>query len=257
MKRRALDLTALSALAERWARIEVVEETASTNADLLADPDAPDRSMLAAEHQTAGRGRFDRSWSSPPRAGLTFSVLFRPGVPMARWGWLPLLAGLAVHEAVTEVPTRLKWPNDLLAAQDERKLAGILAQSTGDAVVVGIGLNVDTTAAELPVDTATSLALSGAGVVDRTVLLAGVLTRLETRYTQWVDAGGDAAVCGVAAAYRGACATIGARVRVAVAAGADIEGDALDVDELGRLVVRTPTGEESISAGDVEHLRVD
>src|SRR5262249_5320177 len=151
----------------RWARVEVVEEIASTNTDLLAASGAPDRSVLAAEHQTAGRGRFDRSWTSPPRAGLTFSVLLRPAVPAPLWGWLPLLAGLALRGALpatAHVPTSLKWPNDLLATQDGRKLAGILVQTSGDAVVVGMGVNVDTTADELPDGAATSLALCGAHV---------------------------------------------------------------------------------------------
>ena len=98
MERLPLDVSRLQdALGSRWARVAVVEETASTNADLLADASAPDRSLLAAEHQVAGRGRFDRRWESPARAGLTFSVLVRPTVPVATWGWLPLLAGLALH----------------------------------------------------------------------------------------------------------------------------------------------------------------
>lgn len=258
MERLPLDAPRLrNLLAPRWARVEVVEETASTNADLLADADAPDRSLLAAEHQTAGRGRFDRSWTSPPRAGLTFSVLLRPAVPAPLWGWLPLLAGVALHEAVTataDVPTSLKWPNDLLAAQDGRKIAGILVQTSGDAVVVGIGINVDTTAAELPDDAATSLALCGAEI-DRTELLAAILTRLDARCAQWTDHGGDAAACGLAAAYRSACATLGRRVRVTLAGGTGLEADAVDIDELGRLVVRTAAGEQPISAGDIEHLR--
>jgi BirA family biotin operon repressor/biotin-[acetyl-CoA-carboxylase] ligase len=253
VERRALDLNALrAAVGPRWARVEVVQETASTNADLLSDSDAPDHSVLAAEFQTAGRGRFERAWTSPPRAGLTFSVLLRPTVPLSQWGWLPLLAGVAVHEAVGHVPTQLKWPNDLLA-QDGRKLAGILVQTSGGAVVVGVGLNVSTTAAELPVETATSLALCGGGEVDRTALLASVLTQLDARYLQWMDAGGDATASGLATAYRRACVTLGQRVRVTLADGDVIEGEARDVDELGRLIV----GTAAISAGDVEHVRVD
>jgi BirA family transcriptional regulator, biotin operon repressor / biotin---[acetyl-CoA-carboxylase] ligase len=262
MERRALDLTALrAALTPPWARVEVVEETASTNADLLADESAPDRTLLAAEHQVSGRGRFDRSWSSPPRAGLTFSVLLRPAAPIQRWGWLPLLAGVAVHEAVeavSSVPVALKWPNDLLAAQDGRKLAGLLAQTSGPAVVVGIGVNVDTTADELPVDTATSLALSGAVATDRTELLIAIARRLDARYAEWSASDGDAAACGLAGAYRTVCATIGLPVRVALAAGAAaeaVEGQAIDVDDVGRLIVRTAEGEQAIGAGDVEHVR--
>lgn len=258
MQRRALDRTALrAALGPRWKRVEVVDETGSTNADLLADADAPDRSVLAAEHQSAGRGRFERAWTSPPRAGLTFSALLRPAVPTQQWGWLPLLAGVALHEAVTRgagVATQLKWPNDLLVAGGG-KLAGILAQTSGTAVVIGIGLNVTTTAAELPADGATSLALCGAEQLDRTVLLGEILTRLDARCAEWTAAGGDAAACGLAAAYRAACGTLGRPVRVMLASGESLEADARDVDGSGRLIVRTAAGDRAISAGDVEHVR--
>ncbi|MDT4918681.1 MAG: BirA family transcriptional regulator [Pseudonocardiales bacterium] len=258
MERAALDVTALrAALAARWARVEVVPSTESTNADLLADASAPDRSVLVAEHQVAGRGRFDRSWTSPARAGLTFSALLRPELPRPEWGWLPLLAGVAVAEAVQEV-TRLapglKWPNDLLAA-DGRKLAGILAQTAGSAVVVGVGLNVDTAEAELPVDTATSLMLAGAASVDRTALLVAILRRLDARYAQWIDCGGDAGACGLAAAYREACTTLGRPVQVRLAEHELVDGVATDVDSLGRLVLQTADGELSVVAGDVEHVR--
>ena len=259
MERGALDLTRLrEALGARWSRIDVVDETDSTNADLLADESAPDRSALVAEHQRAGRGRFDRSWASPPRAGLTFSALLRPVVPIQHWGWLPLLAGVALHEAVVEttgVATALKWPNDLLVAADGGKLAGVLAQTSGPAVVIGIGVNVDTRRHELPVDSATSLALAGARDVDRTDLLIAVLARLDARYAQWTDCAGDAAACGLADAYRAACTTLGRAVRVSLADGAALQGEATDVDEIGRLMVRTDAGVQAVGAGDVEHLR--
>lgn len=258
MDRRALDVTRLrSALAPRWARVQVVEATDSTNADLLADPSAPDRTVLAAEDQRAGRGRFDRSWASPPRAGLTFSVSLRPEPPLHQWGWLPLLAGVALHDAVREqtgLAVGLKWPNDLLAA-DGRKLAGILAQTAGPAVVVGVGLNVDTTQAELPVGPATSLALAGADDLDRSGLLVAILRRLDARYAQWSDRGGDAAACGLSGAYRAACTTLGRAVQVRLASDELVNGTAMDVDELGRLVIRTAEGERAVGAGDVEHVR--
>lgn len=258
MERAALDVTAVrEALAARWARVDVVASTESTNADLLADAAAPDRSVLVAEHQLAGRGRLDRSWTSPARAGLTFSALLRPELPKPEWGWLPLLAGVAVAEAVREVTgltPGLKWPNDLLAP-DGRKLAGILVQTAGPAVVVGIGLNVDTSAAELPVVTATSLALAGAAGVDRTALLVAILRRLDARYAQWGDVGGDAGACGLAAAYRETCATLGRSVQVRLADDEVLEGEAVDVDALGRLVLRTADGDRAVVAGDVEHVR--
>src|SRR6266568_895308 len=122
-----------------WREIEVVESTGSTNADLLARALAgePEGAVLAAEEQRAGRGRMGRTWTSPPRAALTFSILLKPAVPPARRGWVPLLTSVAVAAAVTEVTgveTRLKWPNDLLTA--DAKLAGVLAEAAGDAVVV-------------------------------------------------------------------------------------------------------------------------
>jgi BirA family transcriptional regulator, biotin operon repressor / biotin---[acetyl-CoA-carboxylase] ligase len=251
VERASVDVTALTqAVGSRWPRIEVVDELESTNAHLLADPAAPDHSLLVAELQTAGRGRLDRTWVSPPRAGLTFSVLLRPSVSVTRWGWLPLLTGLAVHDAVPGVV--LKWPNDVLCGRDERKLAGILAQTSGDAVVVGIGLNVSTTADELPVGTATSLALCGADELDRTALLIGILTRLDSRLAQWSDAGGDAAACGLHAAYTAVCATIGREVAVTTTGGERLVGTAAVIDSDGRL--RLDTG-AVVGAGDVEHLR--
>lgn len=247
-----------AAAAGRWARIDVVDETASTNADLLGAVDAPDRVVLVAEHQAAGRGRFDRVWSSPPRAGLTFSAVFRPAVPPLRWGWLPLLAGVALAEGVEEttgIAAALKWPNDLLIGPDHRKAAGILVQSSDDRVVVGIGLNVSTAADELPVETATSLALNGARTLDRAELLSGILGRLDARMAQWADHDGDAEACGLAVAYRERCATVGAVVRVSLAGGTALEGEAVDVDPAGRLVVAGPDGNQPVSAGDVEHVR--
>lgn len=260
--RRPIDAAAVyAAVAPRWAHVAAVGETASTNADLLDDPDTPDRSVLVAEHQLAGRGRLDRTWSSPPGAGLTFSVLLRPTAPVVHWGWLPLLAGIALRDAVAAagVPVALKWPNDLLAGAgddpaDYGKVAGILAQSNGPAVVVGIGLNVSTTREELPVPSATSLALCGARDLDRAALLTAVLTLLDERYTRWEQCAGDAEAAGLAAAYRGACATIGRRVLVTGADG-PVTGLAVGVDGTGRLVVDCDGVERAVSAGDVEHVR--
>jgi BirA family biotin operon repressor/biotin-[acetyl-CoA-carboxylase] ligase len=259
MERCPLDADALrAALSERWARIDVVDVAESTNTDLLHDEAAPDRSVLVAEHQTSGRGRLDRTWASPPRVGLTFSVLLRPTAPIPTWGWLPLLTGVALHDAVaalTGLDIALKWPNDLLCGPSGEKVAGILAQTSGAAVVVGIGLNVSTTREELPVATATSLALCGADDVDRTGLLAAILTQFDTREAQWSDVGGDAEACGLAAAYRAACATLGRRVSVTTTTGHVVTGEARGVDTDGRLQVDVGGRVEAIGAGDVEHLR--
>ncbi|WP_375480916.1 biotin--[acetyl-CoA-carboxylase] ligase [uncultured Jatrophihabitans sp.] len=240
-----------------WPVVRVVERTTSTNADLVADAEIADRTVLAAEEQTAGRGRLDRSWLAPPRSALLFSVALRPSVPVRHWGWLPLLGGVATVEAVRSVAgvdAMLKWPNDVLV--DGRKVAGILAQSSGEMAVLGIGLNVSLTEAELPVPTATSLQLAGAtGTLDRSAVLGGVLARLDAWLVRWSAADGDASTSGLADAYRAVCSTLGADVRVSLGDGRVLEGRARDVDDLGRVVVDAPDGVHAVSAGDVEHLR--
>ena len=238
-------------------QLSVLASTGSTNADLLAAAaaGAADRTVLAAELQTGGRGRLDRSWSSPRGAGLTFSILLRPAAPVTAWGWLPLLAGLALSRAVA-AGSRLKWPNDLLLGPDDGKVAGILVQATDDAVVVGVGLNVSLTAAELPVATATSLALQGSRQLDRSVLLADFLTEFDAVLERWTAADGDAQRSGLADEYRSGCRTIGQPVTVQLP-DRMVHGLALDVDPAGRLVVEPDDGSAvlAIAAGDVTHTR--
>jgi BirA family biotin operon repressor/biotin-[acetyl-CoA-carboxylase] ligase len=257
-----LDAAALEAALTRdsrlWRSLEVVGEAGSTNADLVAaaGQDAPEGTVLVAEHQVAGRGRLDRVWTSPPRAGLTVSVLLRPDVPAARRGWLPLLTGVALAEAVGEstgVLASVKWPNDLLA-RDGRKLAGILAESSGKVVVVGTGLNVTTTAAELP-DTGTSLAEVTGGTVDRAPVLLAFLRALEKRYLRWTEHLGDPVSSGLATDYLRWSSTVGSDVRVEMPDGSALEGVAEAVDWDGRLVVRTPAGTVELASGDVQHVR--
>ncbi|GAA3392206.1 biotin--[acetyl-CoA-carboxylase] ligase [Cryptosporangium minutisporangium] len=243
-----------------WVDLEVRERTGSTNVDLAAAAvaGAPEGTVLVAEAQDAGRGRIGRSWVSPPGAGLTFSVLLRPtAVPRERWGWLPLLAGVALASVLGDVDARVKWPNDLLVGARRQKAAGILAEVAGDAVVLGIGLNVTLTADELPPDRpdTTSLALAGARVTDRGELLAQVLDALAGEYASWCAAGGDAAASGLQDAYRQRCDTLGRDVRVDVPGGAPLHGRAVEVDAEGRLVVETANGVHSVAAGDVVHVR--
>lgn len=243
-----------------WREIRVVPETTSTNADVAAAAraGAGEGLVVIAESQTGGRGRLGRQWASPPRAGLTFSLLLRPSTPPSSWGWVPLLAGVALAEAVVEqtaVPVRLKWPNDLLAS-DGAKLAGILAElptgPSGGVVVVGIGLNVTTRSAELKdLPTATSLACHGAAETDRGSLLPAILRKFEAGYAGWQAAGGAQL-----ASYPWWCATIGRSVRLTLPGGREVTGEATGVDPAGRLEVRTPDGTlRAYSAGDVEHLR--
>jgi BirA family biotin operon repressor/biotin-[acetyl-CoA-carboxylase] ligase len=212
--------------------------------------------VLVAEHQVAGRGRLDRVWVSPPRAGLTVSFLLRPDVPAARRSWLPLLTGIALAEAVGEVTgvrASLKWPNDLLAL-DGRKLAGILAESSGSGVVVGVGLNVSTTAGELP-DTGTSLSLVTGATVDRAPVLLGFLRAVERRYRRWTATLGDPVSSGLAADYLAWSSTVGSEVAVDLPDGATLEGTATGIDWDGRLVVATAEGQVELASGDVRHVR--
>ncbi len=274
-----------------WREIRVTAETGSTNADLLheARAGAAEGLVLVAETQTAGRGRLGRSWSSPPRAALACSVLLRPvAVPPAARAWLPLLTGIAVAAALRAgagVAAGLKWPNDVLVG--DRKIAGILAEAHGDAIVVGVGLNVTLTAAELPVPTATSLLLEDAACLDRERVLEDVLTELAARYTAWAAApaapaappappasaapaaspasAAPPALAAPAAAGAGTralraeylrwCVTVGRKVRVELPAGPPLTGMAADVDETGRLAVRTGSGITMVGAGDIVHVR--
>ena len=224
-------------------RVEVLPTAGSTNA-LVAErarSGEPHGLVVVAEEQSAGRGRLDRSWVSPARAGLTFSVLLRTSLAPAQLGWVPLWGGLAVARALreqAEVDAVLKWPNDVLVGG--KKIAGLLAEAVDGAVVLGIGLNVTTHAEELPVELATSLALEEALTTDRETLLKAILRNL-------TGALGDRDV----SAYRALCSTVGEKVRLELPGGASVQGTAHAVDEQGRLVIN----DTAYAAGDVVHLR--
>lgn len=266
-----------------WSDIRVVGSTGSTNADVLAQAarGAPEGLVIVAEAQTAGRGRQGRSWISRPGAALMFSALLRPWeVPQAARGWVPLLAGVATVSALRDmaglcapdsggadfgapgIDARLKWPNDVMIG--EKKLGGILAEQSGDAIVVGVGINVLGAEPDLPVPTATSLEAHRVGQIDRTDLLVGILRQLERWYLAWrttcatgVGVGGaGATACGLRAEYLGLSATVGQQVRVHLPGSRVLAGTATDIDDAGCLLVRADDGDtHAISAGDVIHLR--
>ncbi len=247
-----------------WSRLDVLAQTGSTNADLLAAAraGAPEGAVLAAEHQTRGRGRQGRQWVSRTGSALIFSVLLRPAaVPPADRGWLPLLTGVAVARALHQqagVDAALKWPNDVLAGG--AKLAGILAEQAGDAIVMGVGLNVAATRDELPPPgpgalPATSLALLGRRPDRETVLIA-ILAELEDWYRRWTrPSPGDAEGSGLRAEYLRLSATIGREVRVELPGGTALTGVASGIDPVGRLILDTAAGPAAVSAGDVIHVR--
>jgi BirA family biotin operon repressor/biotin-[acetyl-CoA-carboxylase] ligase len=256
-----------------WTGLRVVPRTESTNADLVsaARQGAAEGTVLVTEHQVAGRGRLGRRWEAPARAGLTFSVVLRPGDPVpardwpgvspGRYGWLPLLAGVALVDVVRrlgEVPAALKWPNDLLV--EGGKCAGILAEAVPDgpapAVVLGIGLNVSQERDELPRADATSLAVAGSACLDRDPLLRALLRELADRYREWRATGGDPVASGSRERYLGCSDTLGRQVRVLLPGGGDLVGEAVDIDGQGRLVVASAdAARTAVAAGDIVHLR--
>lgn len=238
-----------------WREVRVLESIGSTNDYVATLARAGEREglVVVAEHQFLGRGRLDRTWTSPPRAGLTFSLLLRPATvtPAAR-PWLPMLLAAVASEALSgrcDLDVVLKWPNDLLVGG--RKVGGVLAESTGDAVVVGFGVNVSTTRDELPREDATSLVLETGGVVDRTPVLLALLRAMGPAYAAWT---GDAEEA--AERYRRRCDTVGRPVRVTLPGERTLDGEATGVDTAGRLVVTSADGSRTaVSAGDVVHVR--
>lgn len=231
-----------------WLPVRLLGEVDSTNAVLTADP-VP-WSVVVAERQTRGRGRLGRSWVTTPGDSLAVSVVVpADGMPL---GWVPLLAGLALADAITGtagIEATLKWPNDVLLPGDgDRKVAGILCEWTPRGVVVGVGVNVGRAAGDLPLDTATSVRAAG-GEVTREALLTAYLRRLAA-----LVADHRADPDGVRGRYAARCATLGSTV-VVHEPTTDRHGVAMAVDAEGRLVLRTDSGRHVVSAGDVVHLR--
>jgi BirA family transcriptional regulator, biotin operon repressor / biotin---[acetyl-CoA-carboxylase] ligase len=264
-ERAPLDVEALRAgvlgTSTFFTRVDVVDETGSTNADLIASAAGGadiDGAVLIAEHQTAGRGRQGRSWLGAPGAQIIVSVgVDAGGVPVDGWGWLPLVAGVAIVDAVgtpNGVEVGLKWPNDVLSGG--RKLAGVLSEVAAPqrTIVVGIGLNVTLRGDEVaPAPDATSLAELGVENLDRNRIVIDLLRHLGERISMWRSDGGAGA--GLADDYRARCLTLGTRVRAILPDSSEIVGVALDVDNRGRLCIDRDGQTLVVSAGDVKHLR--
>jgi BirA family transcriptional regulator, biotin operon repressor / biotin---[acetyl-CoA-carboxylase] ligase len=276
---RILGDRARAALAgSRFADVRWVASTGSTNADVLAlaRDGTAEGLVVVADHQTAGRGRYDRTWVAPPGGSLLLSVLLRPPSRVA--SATTMATAVAMAEAIEEeigVSPGLKWPNDLVVAGDgaERKLAGILAEADWPAsatmsagwrepsaheravIVVGLGLNVswpeDDEAIRDVAHTAVALSWLTSETIDRVDLLVAFLRRLDRSYGQLVS-GGPRSVMGE---WRRRSATLGRRVRVVLGAD-DVEGRAVDVTREGHLVVEIPGGQRrTFAVGDVVHLR--
>ena len=244
-----------------WSSVEVMESTGSTNADAAKRLRAGvgQGLVLVSDHQSAGRGRFDRRWQAPPGTAVAVSLVVLPRRPLLEWMWLSLLTGVAISRGIRRasgVDVTLKWPNDVLV--DGRKICGILSERvegpTGPGCVVGFGINVSLDQDELPVPTATSLALCGAPV-DKADLLAEVLAAWSGMYRLW-DAG---RLDELRAAYEDSCSTIGRDVSVMLdgpgGGQGTVTGVAVGIGASGEVLVRTADGVQSFAAGDVTHLR--
>jgi BirA family biotin operon repressor/biotin-[acetyl-CoA-carboxylase] ligase len=270
LRQAALRAALTSGDAPAWRALEVIAHTGSTNAELAqrARDGEPAGLVLATDDQQAGRGRLSREWIVPPRSSIAVSVLIAPRPPAGRWGWLPLLAGVALVRTLTRVgglPAVLKWPNDVLVPEpggdlELYKVSGILAEVVaspgGPMVVLGTGINVNQTRTELPVPQATSLTLAGAATVDRDTVLRAYLRELAGSYRTWQDADGDPRRSGLGAAYREACTTIGRSVELHLPGREPLLGRCDGVDDDGRLLLLEGSGREhAYAAGDVVHVR--
>ncbi|WP_238423015.1 biotin--[acetyl-CoA-carboxylase] ligase [Gordonia sp. 'Campus'] len=246
----------------RWHRIEVVDATGSTNADLVsrAADAAVAGTVRITTDQTAGRGRHARTWTAPAGTQLAMSAAIDVGEHTEDLGWLSLLAGLAavrgVDEAIGLHPT-LKWPNDVLV--DGKKVAGILSEYTrsdhtsagpGGIAVIGTGLNTTMTQEQLPVPTATSLRIVAGREVPLTDLAASYLRALSELLDLWPHD-----LDGLAARYREDSDTIGRRVRLVLPGDKELVGTATGVDRSGRIIVDADGRQVVAAAGDVTHLR--
>ncbi|HYV59654.1 MAG TPA: biotin--[acetyl-CoA-carboxylase] ligase [Acidimicrobiia bacterium] len=235
---------------ERTHEVRWFDSLDSTNRYALdeARRGAPEGLVVVADFQTAGRGRRGRGWVAPPGASLLVSVLLRPSLPPERSPLVAMACGVAMAEAVTQVAgftPGLKWPNDLVVG--DQKLAGILAERDGDAVVVGVGVNVEWH--DFPpeiAEAATACNLEAGRAVERRALLDAFLTALDARCVDFAA---------ITAEYRSRLATLGRRVRVERSDGA-LVGRAVDVGDAGQLLVEDERGSVvEVHVGDVVHLR--
>ena len=228
---------------------EVIDSTNSA-AMALAREGAPEWTLVAAGHQTAGRGRLGRGWTSVPGSALLFSFVLRPRIEPERAAILTLLAGVAMASACQDKgqPVLCKWPNDLLLG--EKKIGGILAEASVaaarlDAVVIGVGVNLG----DPPPDVSSASGLRG---VNDTELLTAFLAEFWHPYHYWPA---RKFLGRVVRDYRRTCVTLGRPVRARTTGGSLIEGVAEGLDDLGNLLVRTGEGLERVAFGEVEHLR--
>ena len=249
--RTPLDEAEINSKITPYWRVSVVELTGSTQNDLLQlveSNNALDGQVIVTEYQSSGRGRLDRTFEAPAQSALLFSFYIKPRRQRSEWGFIPLIAGLSLLRAITTIDTAmnvsLKWPNDLII--NEKKCAGIIAQTTTEGIVLGIGLNVSMTLEELPVPNATSLVIEGSSITDRNFLLSHILNTFAELFEAWEE-GSE-----LLNEYAKASSTIGKKVRIDLPGGENIEATVARISDSGELVLDDG---RHVSAGDVIHLR--
>ena len=235
-----------SALANGYWRVSVLDEIDSTQNYLrTSNPKSGD--VITAEYQSAGKGRLDRSFVAEKSTALLFSIYLEPKISEVNFGYITLLTGSTVTNVLNEITDlnkfKCKWPNDVLI--NGRKVAGILAERSGNGVIIGIGINVSTSKQDLPVETATSIYLETNQLLNRNKLLVSILKELTLQLAAW-ESGTD-----LTPSYRALSATLGQAVRVELPGGITHEAKALDIDESGALHLDDGT---VITVGDVIHL---
>ena len=248
MLRAALDKGLINTLVSHYWRVSVVDVTASTQSLLVTRANAgkvKPGDVITANFQRAGRGRMSRTFEAPKNSALLFSFYLSPQRKKEDWGWISLIAGASVAQTLNKYGASVKWPNDILIK--EKKVSGLIAEITGDGVVVGIGINVGMNAEELPVPTATSLALEGATEIDRNHLLAQVLSQFESNFVSW-DQGDDSII----ELYKSLSSTLGTKVQIHYPNDLIEKGVAIGISPRGELILDSGT---YVQAGDVVHLR--
>jgi len=246
-----LDTVQISEKISRYWRVSVVEVTGSTQEDLLnrvQRAEARTGDVLVTNYQSAGRGRLDRKFEAPQASALLFSFYIQPKRDQSEWSLLPLIVGLSTSFALSaldpRMSTSLKWPNDLLI--NGLKAGGMIAQSTGNGIIVGVGINVAMQESELPVAHATSLSLQNFGELNRNLILAAFLNEFANLLERW-EAGED-----LRHLYLERCSTIGAKIQAELPGGVIKSGVAVGISPNGELILEDGS---RITAGDIVHLR--
>ena len=236
------------ALAKTYPRVKVITETTSTQTEIsqIFSPLQP-FDLLIAEFQTHGRGRLDRTFTTPAFSSLLFSMYLKPQRNKSEWGVVPILIGHAVATAIkklTGLNVQTKWPNDVLI--NEKKICGILCEVRGNGIIAGVGLNVNISEDELPVPTASSLSIEYGKTLDRANVLISISTEIHSQFNKWINSEIDVNELVTHSA------TIGRKVRIEIVNGEVTEGVVREISHDGSLVLESG---EIFNVGDVTHLR--